>query len=61
MYNPITIANYFIKKYQEDDKLTPMKLIKLTYIAYGWYLALRNGEKLVSEKPQAWDLGPIQV
>lgn len=59
MYNPATIANYFIKKHQEDATLTPMKLIKLTYIAYGWYLALRNGEELVDEKPQAWDLGPV--
>ncbi|SFQ59112.1 Panacea domain-containing protein [Flavobacterium akiainvivens] len=59
MYNPATIANYFIKKHQEDGTLTPMKLIKLTYIAYGWYLALRDGKHLVSEKPQAWDLGPV--
>ena len=59
MYSPITIANYFIKKYCEDDRLTPMKIIKLVYIAYGWYLALRNGVELVNEKPQAWDLGPV--
>ncbi|MFP9098904.1 Panacea domain-containing protein [Flavobacterium sp. RHBU_24] len=59
MYSPVTIANYFIKKHSEDDKLTPMKLIKLTYIAYGWYLVLSDGEKLVNEKPQAWDLGPV--
>ena len=59
MYSPITIANYFIKKHQDDNTLTPMKLIKLTYIAYGWYLALRDGKELVDEKPQAWDLGPV--
>ncbi len=59
MYNPVTIVNYFIKKYAADDQLTPMKLIKLTYIAYGWYLALSNGKQLVSEEPQAWDLGPV--
>lgn len=59
MYNPVTIANYFIKKYDTDELLTPMKLIKLTYIAYGWYLALSDGEQLVNEEPQAWDLGPV--
>lgn len=60
MYNPITIANYFIKRYSQDDNsLTPMKLIKLSYISYGWYLAMSNGEKLISEKPEAWDLGPV--
>ncbi|GGB84129.1 hypothetical protein GCM10007424_25180 [Flavobacterium suaedae] len=59
MYNPVTIANYFIKKHQEDEKLTPMKLIKLTYIAYGWYLAISKGDALVSEEPEAWDLGPV--
>lgn len=59
MYSPITIANYFIKKHQDDDSLSPMKLIKLAYISYGWYLALKNGQELVNEKPQAWDLGPV--
>ncbi|OIQ19328.1 MAG: hypothetical protein BM557_06390 [Flavobacterium sp. MedPE-SWcel] len=59
MYNPVTIVNYFIKKYPNDEQLTPMKLIKLTYIAYGWYLALSDGEQLVDEEPQAWDLGPV--
>jgi uncharacterized phage-associated protein len=59
-YSPSTIANFFIKKYCDTNDLTPMKLIKLTYIAYGWYMAITDGnKKLVSEKPQAWDLGPV--
>ena len=50
-YNPTTVANYFIDKYAKVGNLTPMKIIKLTYIAYGWYLALTNKEKkLVDEK-----------
>lgn len=59
-YNPTTVANYFIKKYGENGNLTPLKLIKLSYIAYGWYLALtEKAKELISEKPQAWELGPV--
>ncbi len=59
-YNPTTIANYFIKKYADKGNLTPMKLIKLTYIAYGWYLALTDKkERLTDELPLAWDFGPV--
>lgn len=37
-----------------------MKLIKLTYIAYGWYLALTDKkERLTDELPLAWDFGPV--
>jgi uncharacterized phage-associated protein len=60
MYNSITVANYFIKKYGENGNLTPLKIIKLTYISYGWYLALTgNKECLISEKPEAWNFGPV--
>lgn len=59
-YSPTTIANYFISNHSKDGDLTAMKLLKLSYIAYGWYLALTdNKEKLINEKPVAWDLGPV--
>lgn len=59
-YRPTTIANYYIDQYGKHGELTPMKLLKLTYIAYGFYLAITNGEKkLVDENPVAWDLGPV--
>lgn len=59
-YNPTTIANYFIKKYAKRGNLTPMKIIKLTYISYGWYLALNDKEaRLIDELPAAWDFGPV--
>lgn len=59
MENAISIANYFIKKSQEDNKeLTLMKLVKLTYISHGWYLALKNKE-LLGEPIQAWQYGPV--
>lgn len=56
----ITVANYFVQKALEDgDKeMTPMKVLKLTYIAHGWYLALFD-EPLLSESPQAWQYGPV--
>lgn len=60
MYSPSTVANYFVKKYGEVGDLTPMKLLKLTYIAQGWYLALSNNQaKLINEDVQAWDYGPV--
>lgn len=59
-YRPTTIANYFIEKHSKDGELTPMKLLKLTYIAYGWYLAItEKAKRLVEEQPIAWDLGPV--
>lgn len=59
-YNPTTVANYFIDKYSKIGNLTPMKVIKLTYIAYGWYLALTDKkERLLDESPIAWDFGPV--
>jgi uncharacterized phage-associated protein len=59
-YSPTTVANYFIEKHSKDGELTPMKLLKLTYIAYGWYLAITdNKKKLLNEQPVAWDLGPV--
>ena len=35
-----------------------MALHKLTYMANGWHLAI-TGEPLVSDKPEAWDNGPV--
>ena len=59
-YSSITIANYFISRYSSLGKLTPMKVIKLTYLAYSWYIALNDGnERLIRESPQAWDYGPV--
>ena len=57
-YNPTTVANYFIKNYKSGD-MTPMKVIKLTYLSYCWYLALTKSERLLNEKAVAWDFGPV--
>ena len=58
-YTPQHIANYFLDRADEEGRsLGHMKLQKLVYIAYGWYLAL-TGEKLFHEPIQAWKHGPV--
>lgn len=59
MNNAITIANYFLKKsFEEGTDVTPMKLLKLVYIAHGWHLGLFDSE-LISEPTEAWKYGPV--
>jgi len=58
-YTPQHIANYFLKKANEDGlPMSPLKLIKLVYIAYGWNLALTD-KKLFDEPIEAWQHGPV--
>jgi len=58
-YNPIDIANYFVEKALSEGKaLTPMQVVKLTYIAHGWMLGLTN-TPLLDEPIQAWKFGPV--
>lgn len=59
MENSLAVANYFIKKaLDEGSQVTPMKLLKLVYIAHGWNLAL-SGEPLLNEGVEAWKFGPV--
>ena len=54
-----TIANAFlVHAGNEDATLTPMQLLKLTYIAHGWMLGL-YGNPLISDEIQAWQHGPV--
>ncbi len=58
-YTPAHIANYFLQKAEKEDiNISPMKLLKLVYIGYGWVIALTN-EKLFGEPIQAWQHGPV--
>jgi uncharacterized phage-associated protein len=58
-YPAPTIANYFIRKAHEHGQtLTPMKLIKLVYLAHGWNLALQQ-QALIDEPIAAWRYGPV--
>lgn len=38
--------------------LTPMQLMKLVYISYGWYLAMHDA-KLFNDRIEAWKYGPV--
>jgi uncharacterized phage-associated protein len=58
-YPSLAVANYFIQQSQKTGvSLTPMKLLKLVYIAHGWSLALFD-KALISEIVQAWEYGPV--
>ena len=57
-YSPTTVANYFLYIGKDDQTMTPMKLIKLVYIAHGWNLGLNN-EELINENVQAWKYGTV--
>ena len=43
---------------REEVPITPMKIIKLIYIAHGHYLAKKDSP-LFSERVEAWDYGPV--
>lgn len=59
MYNPIQIANYLINKsFETANLLTPMKILKLVYLAHGWHLAVRD-KSLITEVAEAWKYGPV--
>lgn len=59
VYSVKAIANYFIDKGQVDNApLTPMKLLKLVYIANGWHLA-HTDKPLFDDRVEAWKYGPV--
>lgn len=59
MENALAVANYFLgKSFETGEPVTPMKLVKLVYIAHGWHLAL-TGRPLIAEPVQAWKYGPV--
>nr|WP_321484270.1 type II toxin-antitoxin system antitoxin SocA domain-containing protein [uncultured Cohaesibacter sp.] len=58
-YNAISIADEFLRLGKERGKLfTPMELLKLVYIAHGWYLAYKN-KALINDRIEAWKFGPV--
>ena len=57
-HNPIAIANYFLKIKHKGSHLTLMQILKLSYIAHGFTLALLN-KPLSKEPVVAWRFGPV--
>ena len=59
IYSAVDVADEFLKlAKREGQGLTPMQLVKLTYIAKGWALAILN-RNLFSERTEAWKYGPV--
>jgi len=59
MENPISVANFFVNKsLYGGEELTPMKVLKLVYLAHGWNLGLKESP-LLTEAVQAWKYGPV--
>ncbi len=59
MKNSETVANKFVELAAlADESLTPMQILKLTYIAHGWMLGLYK-RPLIKDEVQAWQYGPV--
>ncbi len=60
MHAAIKIATHLIDKGNEKSigDLTPLKVMKLTYLAHGWMLGMFD-KPLVSEDVEAWKYGPV--
>jgi len=58
-FDPKAVANYFLELARRDgESLSPMRLIKLVYIAHGWHYGLLH-KPLINEHPEAWRYGPV--
>lgn len=58
-YTAQHVANFFLSKAEnENAPISPLKLLKLVYIAYGWVLALKD-LRLFEDEIQAWQHGPV--
>jgi len=56
---PSDIAKYFLAQAINDGELiSPLKMQKLVYYAYVWYLVITKG-KLFNEPIEAWPMGPV--
>ncbi len=59
MYTSLAVADQILKSAKKQGKeLTPMQLVKLTYIAHGWSLVVL-GKDLFADRIEAWKYGPV--
>ncbi len=52
------VANFIITLNGKKSHLDLLKLIKMSYLCYGWYLSYYN-KRLFCEKIKAWVYGPV--
>lgn len=53
------VANVMIEKGKKDgNPLTPLQIIKLTYLCQAWMLAMFD-RKMFRQDVQAWEYGPV--
>jgi len=59
-HSSISVAKYLLDNKEEDSgpSFSPMKIIKLVYIAHGWMLGI-NGLPLMKDPIEAWRYGPV--
>lgn len=58
-YDARQIVNWFIMRAAREGKsLSIMSLLKLAYIAHGWYLEI-TGRPLFKNRVEAWQYGPV--
>ena len=59
VYTAMDVADCFVRlALREGKPLTNMKVQKLTYIAYGYWLGFTNYQ-LFQEAVEAWQYGPV--
>lgn len=59
MLTPSDIAKYYLLKTVQDGELiSPLKMQKLVYYAYAWYL-VKTKKKLFQDQIEAWANGPV--
>lgn len=59
MYSSFDISKKILALAKEENQqISPMKLIKLVYIMHGWHLGIK-GTPLINDTIQAWKYGPV--
>ena len=57
-YTPLALANTFVAHHGGVQGISHMKLQKLAFYAYGWWLAYHD-EPILTEAPEVWKFGPV--
>ncbi len=58
IYSPLEFANTVILKKCHTTGIEHMKLQKILFYTYGWWLAFK-GNPVMKNKPEVWKYGPV--